>query len=242
MAQAEQEYSFYRVKFIKKIQETEDIYTFLFSKPEDFSWHEGDYMRIAFEEFLEGDGTDLTHLRYMSIATLEKEDMIGITTHIGHPPSPYKRKLKEIKMGDTMIINHGASNFRLRREDRSILLLSMGVGLAAFRPLVISASENMEGIESLTSMTINRSEEPIYGTVLNQATVNHHVTISHVTSRQVFYQQIEDYLRRVDNPMIYMVGSYNFLVTLSKFLINKGIDTHDLYIDSSNKQMFFDTL
>ncbi len=242
MAQIEQNYQFHRVKFIKKIQETDDIYTFLFSKPENFSWHEGDYIRIAFEDFLEGDVTDLTHLRYMSIATLESEDMIGITTHIGQPPSPYKKRLQALKMGDPMIINHGASNFRLRREDRPILLLSMGVGLAAFRPLVIRGTMDMNGIKSLTSITVNRNEEPIYGTVLSETTKNHQVTMEHVTSRQVFYKRIESYLHRTINPMIYMVGSYNFLTTLSKFLMDKGVDTKDLYIDSSNKQMFFDSL
>lgn len=242
MAEVEQEYHFHKVKFIKKIRETEDIYTFLFSKPEDFSWQEGDYMRIAFEDFLDGDVTDLTHLRYMSIATLESEEMVGITTHIGHPPSPYKKRLNTLKMGDPMIINHGASNFKLRRENRPILLLSMGVGLAAFRPLVIRASKDMEGIESITSITVNRSEEPIYGTVMSQTTMSHQVSMEHVTSRQSFYKRIEQYLNENKEPMIYMVGSYNFLITLSKFLLDKGMDTKDLYIDSTNKQMFFDSL
>src|SRR5690625_7380246 len=104
----------------------------------------------------------------MSICTLPHENAIGITTRIREQCSPYKAILREMKVGDKIALFKTRSNVPLRRENKNIYLLSSGVGLATFRPLVLDYFARRVGINMIHSLNIVFSRTILYSEFITQ--------------------------------------------------------------------------
>src|SRR5699024_9553057 len=105
--------------------------------PEGFTWEEGAHTHFAFEGVNAGDKPNRSLIRHMSISTLPHEKSIGITTRIKEECSEFKNILRHLEIGHEVALFKTYSNLPLKREDKNVYLLSSGVGLATFRPLVV---------------------------------------------------------------------------------------------------------
>lgn len=65
---------------------------------------------------------------------LPSESYIAFTTRLSD--SAYKNRLKLIKPGDQMILYKLGQRMPMRYENRPLVLLSMGVDLAAMKPIM----------------------------------------------------------------------------------------------------------
>src|SRR5699024_7398562 len=115
-------------------------------------WEEGAHTHFALEGFNAGDKPNRSLIRHMSITTLPHENSIGITTRIREQCSEFKIILRNLEVDNKVAIFKTHSNVPLKREDKNVYLLSSGVGLATFRPLVLDYFERADNVNQIHSL------------------------------------------------------------------------------------------
>src|SRR5690625_1900279 len=149
----------YWTKINKIIEETPEVKTYLLDCPEDYTWEEGAHIHIALEGFNAGDKPNRSLIRHISIATLTHENAIGNTTRIREQCSKFKAILRTLEVGNEVAIFKTRSNVPLKREDKNVYLLSSGVGLATFRPLVLDYFDRADNVNQIHSLNVDSSKK-----------------------------------------------------------------------------------
>lgn len=219
----------YWTKINKIIEETAEIRTYLMDRPEDFTWEEGSHTHFALEGFNAGDKPNRDLIRHMSISTLPHENSIGITTRIKEQCSIFKTVLKGHKVGDEVAIFKTRSNVPLKREDKNVYLLSSGVGLATYRPLVLSYFERAERINQIHSLNIDSSKNFLFTDIFTSAS-DKKFTAQFVDNRKCYYEEVQK-LAADKNGLFYVVGSDEFLVHNIKVLREQGVQPEQIMLD-----------
>ena len=220
--------------------EAPSVMTYHFNIPEGFDWKEGSHLHLAMPDFDLASGRNPNKIRHMSIATQPFEGSIAITTRLTGD-SPFKKELAKIQPGDRMQLFHISSRLHLRRSGRPIILLSNGVGLAAFRPLIMEYLKNPVGIPSLHSFTMSKPGETLYKEDLTLPSSD---SLSHTwySDKQAFHQVISQ--NGFQDALFYIVGSDLFIQDTIYRLRKLGVLDNDMILDKKPpvRQMFFQTM
>jgi len=219
------DFEHYVITMKEMIRETEDVYTYRFIKP-DITWEEGTNIHLAFDDFL--DYEPKKFVRHFSVMNLPSESYIAFTTRLSD--SAYKNRLKLLKPGDQMILYKLGQRMPMRYENRPLVLISMGVGIAAMKPMMETYALNPEGIESLTNITISKDERIFEDHLEGLKGVSHHYT----NNRNDFYSRINESYNH--NNIYYVVGSDQFLEDTIQLLKNKGHNYLDIEIDKKQNK------
>jgi len=191
------------------VEESKDTYTFKLELPAGFTWEEGAHTHFALEGFNKEDRPNRTLIRHMSISTLPHEGAIGITTRVKPECSTFKSILRDMNIGDKVAIFKTHSNVPLKREGKNVYLLSSGVGIATFRPLVLAYLANGEGVAAFTA--------------------------EFVDSRPDYYQRVETLAADKDG-LFYVVGSDDFLHATIAALRQSGVTSDQIMLDKHDFQ------
>lgn len=216
------------------IKETSEVITYMLESPKDFTWEEGAHTHFALEGFNAGDKPNRSLIRHMSITTLPHEKSIGITTRIREQCSEFKEVLKTLEVGNKVALFKTRSNVPLKREDRNVYLLSQGVGLATFRPLVLEYFEDANRINHLHSLNIDSSKEFLFTNIFESAP-DKKFTSQFVDNRKDYYEEVKN-LAADKNGLFYVVGSDEFLVHNIEVLHEQGIKPEQIMLDKHNHQ------
>lgn len=222
----------HKLKIVDIREESDKTKTYLLEKPIELNWDEGSHTHIAHSGYDDGEFPNKNLVRHMSIMTLNQENLLGFTTRLNDKPSEFKRRLAELNIGDDLIVFKLGSRMRLRRENKSIVLLSMGVGIATMRPLIKTFLEDNSKIPHLININVDNTNSHVYQSELDASeTSNYHNYWT--KSRVEFYQTLTNILK--DNHSIfYIVGSDLFLRTVIKKLKSLGIKLDDIVIDKKD--------
>lgn len=223
------------IKINKIIDETPEIKTYILDCPKDFIWEEGAHTHLALEGFNAGDKPNRDLIRHMSISTLPHENSIGITTRIKEDCSIFKKVLRKHKVGDEVALFKTHSNVPLKREDKSVYLLSSGVGLATFRPLVLDYFKRADNINHIHSLNIDSSRDFLFPDLFESAP-DKKFTSQFVDTRQDYYKEVEK-LSEDKNGLFYVVGSDEFLVQNIELLRQQGIKSKQIMLDKRERQL-----
>lgn len=215
------------------IQEAPDTYTFKLELPDGFAWDEGAHTHFALEGFNKEDRPNRSLIRHMSISTLPHEGAIGITTRVKRECSEFKSILRDMKIGDKVAIFKTHSNVPLKRDGKNVYLLSAGVGLATFRPLVLDYLANGEGINHLHSLNVDTSANYLFTDVFKSS---NGFTAEFVDSRLDYYTAVET-LATDQDGLFYLVGSDDFLHETIKVLRQHGITPEQIMLDKHDFQL-----
>ncbi len=223
----------YRVKLLKYVQEAADTFTYFFEKPADLTWEEGSHTHIAMLGFDAGSMPDRDLVRHMSLATLPQENSLGITTRIPREPSTFKTMLSEMKVGDEAIIFKIGSKLALRRKDRPLVFLSMGVGIAAFRPVILAYTGNPDHIPQLINVNVDSSGTFIFKEELEALESPTYHNYWH-SSRLEFYAGLKDLAQELSDAIYYVVGSDFFIKDVIAALRAEQVGDQDIIIDKKD--------
>jgi ferredoxin--NADP+ reductase len=215
------------VKISEIITETPDTKTYVLDRPDDFTWEEGAHTHLALKGFNVGEKPNRDLIRHMSISTLPYENKIGITTRVREQCSIFKTELKKLKIGDSVALFKTHTNVPLRRQNKSIYLLSNGVGIATFRPLVLEFLRNNEGVKSVHSLNVDASNDHLF-TDLFEA--NENLSAQYVSNREEYYKEVKD-LASDKEGLFYIVGSDDFIFDTIACLRKADIADEQLYLD-----------
>ncbi|GAA4060882.1 dihydropteridine reductase [Amphibacillus indicireducens] len=225
----------YWTKINHIIDETEEIKTFLLDCPEDFKWEEGAHTHFALKGFNDGERPNRSLVRHMSISTLPNEKSIGITTRIREQCSEFKSILRTIKIGDQVALFKTNSNVPLKRENKSIYLLSSGVGLATFRPLVLEYFNQPDNIKHVHSLNIDSNRQFLFTDIFKTSS-DKKFTSDFVDNRQDYYKAAEQLASDKDG-LFYVVGSDEFLIQNIDLLRTHGIKSDQIVIDKHERRI-----
>lgn len=224
----------YWTKINKIIEETPEVKTYMLDCPEGFTWEEGAHLHMALEGFNAGDKPNRGLIRHMSIATLPHENSIGITTRIREQCSEFKAILRSFDIGDKVALFKTRSNVPLKREDKNVYLLSSGVGLATFRPLVLDYFERADNVNKIHSLNVDSSGDFLFPDIF-ASTPDKKFTSQFVDNRKDYYEEVKN-LAADKNGLFYIVGSDEFLVQNIEVLREQGIEVEQIMLDKHERQ------
>ncbi|MCJ7842116.1 dihydropteridine reductase [Lederbergia sp. NSJ-179] len=225
----------YWTKINKIIEETPEVKTYLLDCPEDYTWEEGAHIHLALEGFNAGDKPNRSLIRHMSISTLPHENSIGITTRIREQCSEFKAILRNLEVGNEVAIFKTHSNVPLKRENKNVYLLSSGVGLATFRPLVLDYFERADNVNQIHSLNIDSSKDFLFTNIFKSAP-DKKFTSQFVDNRKDYYEEVKNLAADKDG-LFYVVGSDEFLVQNIEVLREQGIKPEQIRLDKHERQL-----
>lgn len=225
----------YWTKINKIIEETPEVRTYLLDCPGDFTWEAGSHTHFALEGFNAGDKPNRSLIRHMSISTLPYEDSIGITTRIREQCSEFKTILKNLEVGNEVAIFKTHSNVPLKREGKNVYLLSSGVGLATFRPLVLEYFECADNVNRIHSLNIDSSKDFLF-TDIFKSSPDKKFTSQFVDNRKDYYEEVKNLAADKDG-LFYVVGSDEFLVQNIEILRKQGIKAEQIMLDKRERHL-----
>jgi len=217
------------------IDESTEVKTFLLDCPADFTWDEGAHTHFALKGFNEGDKPNRSLVRHMSISTLPNEKSIGITTRIKEKCSEFKEILKSYQAGKGVALFKTSTNVPLKREGKNIYLLSSGVGLATFRPLVLEYFQNVENVNQVHSLNIDSSREFLFTDIFKSAP-DKNFSAEFVDNRKDYYDKVKN-LAADEEGIYYIVGSDEFLVENIQLLRSQGIKPAQIILDKHERRI-----
>ena len=229
----------YKVKILDIIKENDKTRTFMLEIPQNYNWIPASHFHVGLDGFDKGDEPDKSLVHHLSIMSLQEENKLGFTTRILENKSIFKEALSKLSVGDYVTLFKLDNRMKIRREDKNIVLLSQGVGIATMRPIIRHILNNRENIKSITNMNIDSSKEYIYKDELDELQNNFYKNIW-VDSRKNFYSTIDN-LTNNEN-IYYIVGGDDFIKTSIKYLLDKNINKTDIIIDKKPEriQEFFE--
>lgn len=216
------------LKIIDIVDEGNNTKTFYLEKPMDFNWEEGSHTHVALRNYDIDEIPNKSLVRHMSIMTCADENRIGFTTRFPEQKSEYKTLLQDYRVGDEIKLFKLGSRMRLRRENRHIVLLSMGVGIATMRPLILTYHQNPLDIPELTHINVD-SKYSIYRNEIESFS-NDRFKNYWTSSRVEYFQTLSEVIKK-ENAIYYIVGSDSFLRTTIQKLKSSGVKVKDIMID-----------
>jgi len=222
----------HKLKIVDIREEADKTKTYLLEKPIELNWDEGSHTHIAHRGYDEGEFSDKNLVRHMSIITLDHENLLGFTTRLNDKPSEFKRRLAELNIGDELIVFKLGSRMKLRRENKSVILLSMGVGIATMRSIIKAFLEDDSKIPLLININVDNTNTHVFASELDAIkTSNYHNYWT--KSRVEFYQTLTNTIKD-KSSIFYIVGSDVFLRTVIKKLKSLGVRIEDIVIDKKD--------
>lgn len=204
---------FYLLEFVKSAHETGDIYTFYFKKPKT-SHRAGQHALFILP------GWYRPHP--FSISSAPEEEFLAFTTHVD-TGSRFKRKLKSMQPGATMIMIGPVLRFVLRAGNRSHVLLAQGIGITPFRSMMVSAG--MRSIGAKIALIHVDSHEHAF-----QATTRQHASMAAYPASKVEFSQLLE--KQSADQAFYISGSPVFVRETRTSLKKLGVAKRDIKTDS----------
>lgn len=225
----------YWTKINKIIDESPEVKTYMLDCPKGFTWEEGAHTHFALEGFNAGNKPNRSLIRHMSISTLPYEGSIGITTRIKEDCSEFKTVLLKHDVGDEVALFKTHSNVPLRRENKSVYLLSSGVGLATLRPLVLDYFERADNVNYIHSLNIESSRDFLFSDIF-ESIPDKKFTSQFVDSRKDYYDEVKNLAADKDG-LFYVVGSDEYIEENIELLLELGIKPEQIKLDKHKQQL-----
>jgi ferredoxin--NADP+ reductase len=226
----------YKIKIKDIRDEAKGTKTYYLEKPEDLVWEEGAHTHIGLEGYDAGELPNKSLIRHMSIMTLPEEGIVGFTTRVPGSSSEFKVELLKLNIGDEVTLFKVGSRMRLRRENRPIILVSMGVGMSTLRPLILAYSKDKTDIPMLINVNVESSGEFIYQHELDQV-VNGNYKNYWLSSREGFYKTLQEVSEIEQNAIYYVVGSDVFIKDMIQQLRSKNVKDSEIVLDKKEENM-----
>lgn len=225
----------YWTKINKIVEETPEVKTYQLELPKDFTWEEGSHTHFALKGFNAGDKPNRSLIRHMSISSLPHENTIGITTRIREQCSEFKSILRNLEVGNEVAIFKTHSNLPLKREGKNVYLLSSGVGLATFRPLVLEYFKRADNVNHIHSLNIDSSKAFLFTDIFTSAP-DKNFKAQFTDNRKDYYEEVKNLAADKDGHF-YVVGSDDFLVQNIEVLREQGIKPEQIMLDKREQEL-----
>ncbi|MBV1757223.1 MAG: FAD-dependent oxidoreductase [Dethiosulfatibacter sp.] len=220
-----------KIKIILReiIQETSDIYSFVFDVPEDFQWIAGQHgiFRFTDREIEDKD------FRIFSFASIKEEKTMIFSTRIIEIPSDYKKNLLLLEPGDIMTIDGAVGKFILDDYKQITCVMAGGIGITPVRAFMKQIDElgiNPTLIKVLYSD--DRGEFAYEQTLLDINAKYEGLDLEFISDRNIFTDKIAEFASEHENKALYYIaGTPGMNSFLTDKLIGLGIEKNQIKTD-----------
>lgn len=211
------------------IKEAEDTYTYKFNIPDGTTWEAGTNAHLVANGLPNDFTPSKEHTRHLSISSLPKEGYMGFTTRVREGSSTFKRNLQVSKIGDKLQVYGLKNRLPLPRNNKPVVLISMGVGIATMRPMILEYAADQHHISKLISINIDKDETTVYKDEIDKLSIPHFEN-HYVNSRRDLFQHIRKTFSITDVEY-HIVGSDEFLDNVARYLIHNKIKLDSIKLD-----------
>lgn len=204
---------------LKKYQESDSVYTFLFEKTPDLDWKAGQH---GFFTITHKDIKKAT--RPFSVASAPAENVVRISVGISEAPSEFKRALLELEEG--MKVNLRGPVGPMYIQDKSpLLLIAGGIGITPFRAILQQLRHRGENLApQLTLLYLDSKGTFLYREELEELARALPLTLHYLHSREELYQSIDHFTSSYANQAKYFIAGPRLMVqSVTKHLKDRKI-------------------
>lgn len=183
-----------KLVFKERIQESEEIYSFIFVPAHRLTWKAGQHGIFLFPQ----SPWKGRFWRAFSIASSSQEGVIRISTIIKKEHSEFKERLLQLQRGDTLIMHGPFGEFHAANHISRIIGIAGGIGITPFRALV---KDIVNGVIPHTTLTL------IYSAIGPYTFKEELDTLAQHPSVEIIYTQTPEEVNAALDAQIAMHGN-----------------------------------
>lgn len=224
---------FFEAKVIDIVKETSDSYSFKMEIPEGFTWESGQHTMWKFKDHQVEEGD--RPIRIFTIASAMEDGFLMFTTRIAEFHTSFKNiLLHELKVGDVMLVAEPKGDFTIHGEYNKSLVIAGGIGITPIRSILKHLqSNNMENHEVVVIYSDDRGEFAYNDTFKEMTESMSNLTIHHVSDRDIFMKEVDEYVAANGNQAEYLVaGSPGMNSFFTSKLVGLGVEEDNIKVDN----------
>src|SRR3989344_348529 len=161
----------YGLKFLKKVQEADDVFSFYFERPSVFTFLPGQFLKLTLDI---PQPDERGNSRFFSIASSPTEkDYLMITIRIDG--SSFKKTLSSLPIETKLQISAPFGSFILKTEEKiPHIFLAGGIGITPFRSMIRYAADINISIPITLFTSFRTPESFIFQKELKEIESKHH--------------------------------------------------------------------
>ncbi|MGM0396340.1 MAG: FAD-dependent oxidoreductase [Bacillota bacterium] len=221
----------YEMVFRRMVKETDEIYSFIFEKPEDLEWKPGQHGIFRNMECkVEGD----KNYRIFSFASIMEEDFVMFSTRITDESTDCKKKLLELKPGDRMTAEDPQGRFRIQDFNKPTCMIAGGIGITPIRALLQSMDLKCINPVKLRVLYSDDRGEFAYQDTLKWLNRKYDgLQLKMISDRHVFMEEIEAFAKEMRNNADYMIsGTPGMNKAITDKLLSLGVEKTNIKTDN----------
>ena len=208
-----------QLQFKEKIQESENVYSFIFTAEKLPGWKAGQHAVFSFPKSeIEG-----KCWRPFSVASAPHENEIRIGTNIPEQPSSFKQKLMGLTAGDTILMQGPFGEFYAKTNIKHIIGIAGGIGITPFR----SIASDLTSKQNATKLTLIYSAQKNYtyqSELESWKEQNPNIQIIYTHTPEEVNTELERQVAKYGNNSHYFIaGPPGMISALRKYLTESGI-------------------
>ncbi|MGM0838371.1 MAG: FAD-dependent oxidoreductase [Bacillota bacterium] len=211
--------------FFKREEEFDGVYTFLFKKEKDLTWHAGQHGLFTISHKKIKNAT-----RPLTVASTSDEDVVKITTGIGVKPSEFKKALLELEEGMKISMNGPVGSFYLK-DDTPKLFIAGGIGITPFRAMFKQMEAKANGApKQVKLLYLDSGKSYLYKDEFDQSPS---MDVTYLASRDELYLEMDKFITSNNNNASYFIaGSKSMVDSITSHLKSKGISKRNIKKDA----------
>lgn len=225
------------LRFIKKIRESEDAYSFYFEK-KDLEYSAGQYMKVVLDI---KDPDDRGTSRFFTLSSSPDEDQICITTRIIQ--SSFKIAFSKLSSGQEISFNGPFGNFVLTDDKKPLLFLAGGIGITPFHSMIKYITDNKLDRQINLFVSWSSQEEMVYHEEFEKISAEHKniiyvPTITHSDGNtwdgetgRIDKGKIEKHAEHFSDSIFYLSGPQVMVEAMEKMVGEMGITDEQIKTD-----------
>lgn len=218
----------YELKFIRRVQEAQGIYSYIFTMPPKLRFDAGQYMEWTIAQ----NKTDSRgNRRYLTLSSSPTEP--GVMFTVKEPaerPSLFKQKLSQMKPGETILASHLSGSFTLpKNTSKKVAFMAGGVGITPFRSMVKSVIDSGQKRDMALVYSAGSPAEFSFTGLFKKAAAAG--LKSHFLTDQVDANKITELLPDYKSRTFYISGPYGFVHAVEAALLRLSVSPAQIITD-----------
>lgn len=206
-----------KLRYVRRIQETNDVWSFFFEPLSKISWEAGQSIRLELQRPTWG----ISERRF-TIASAPHERYLQITTRL--TGSEFKSLLAELSPGQEIAGHNIEGSFTWSRADTEppILCIAGGIGITPFRALLLDAAEQ-KSLHDVILLHRSKDKPPVFSAELSRLSEAEPGFLYHQLTNRLDEESIESIAPNWRKRMIYISGSSEMVRQVSGLFALLGL-------------------
>jgi ferredoxin-NADP reductase len=218
----------YEMKYVRRIQEAEGIFSYVFAMPKNFKFSAGQYMEWTIARHK---SDSRGNRRYFTISSSPTEP--GVMFTVKYPPqkpSSFKQCLSELRPGEIVLASDLAGSFTLPKDaGKKLAFMAGGVGITPFRSMIKFLADSGQKRDVALLYSAAQPAEFSFQNLFKQAVKNGLKTI--LVTSQMDSQKISNLLPDYKERTFYISGPYGYVQAMHENLLKLGVNNSRIVTD-----------